>query len=82
MIFTRFLIVLVAIGLASGCSRVHTDVTPQTIASDIGTYVENEVMPGEFMDDAAQIWTEAESHLEGALRARATQKPPSSWRTW
>ncbi len=66
LIFTRFLIVLVAIGLASGCSR-HTDVTPQTIASDIGTYVENEVMPGEFMDDAAQIWTEAESHLEGAF---------------
>ena len=64
--FIRFLGLFAAICLASGCSR-NTDVTPQTIVSDIGAFVESDILPDELMDEAAQIWTEAESHLESGF---------------
>ena len=64
--FIRFLGFLAAICLASGCSRT-SDATPETIVSDIGTFIENDVMPDELMDDAAQVWSEAESHLGSAF---------------
>ena len=64
--FIRFLGFLAAICLASGCSRT-SDATPETIVSDIGTFIENDVMPDELMDDAAHVWSEAESHLGSAF---------------
>ena len=66
MIFIRFLGIIAVICLASGCSR-YTDVTPETVVSDIGTFIESDIMPGELMGNAAQIWTGAESRLESAI---------------
>ena len=64
--FIRLLGIFAVICLSRGCAR-DTDVTPETIVSDIGTFIESDVIPAELMDDAEHIWAEAESRIGSAL---------------